>query len=258
MTDEVPATPLHRLEPTTRFTQRTSDYAQHRPGYPAAAFETMLEGLGWPHMIAAADVGAGTCISARQLADFGPLVVAVEPNATMLAAAEPHERVLPHAGTAEDTGLEDRSVMLVLCAQAFHWFDQAASLTEFRRILSPFGRVALLWNVRDESDPFTAGYTALMRAAADRALPDEFDEPAHALQECAEFTNYREISFANQQSLTREGLIGRARSASYCPVAGPAFETLQRGLHDLFERHAANGCVPLVYRTRLFLAEPAG
>ncbi len=249
--------------PTARFTSRADDYTRFRPDYPAAAFPAMLEGLGYPHMLTAADIGSGTGISARQLASFGPLVVAVEPNAAMREAGASHERVLPHEGRAEDTGLKAGSITLVLCAQAFHWFRADEALAEFRRILSGLGRLALMWNTRDLSDEATRTYTELISQAAAAPLPDLFVEPAAALAASPLFCNYRELTFVHPQRLSREGLLGRARSASYCPKAGPAYDTLAAGLNALFDScavpdpHSGQPLVTLRYRTQLYLAEPA-
>lgn len=47
-------------------------------------------------------------------------------------------------------------------AQAFHWFDHEAALTEIRRILEPGGHLVCVWNVRDESVDWVAGCTTIM------------------------------------------------------------------------------------------------
>ena len=65
-------------------------------------------------------------------------------------------------GTAEATGLADRSVSLVTCAQAFHWFSDQAALAEIHRVLRPGGRLALVWNVRDESVDWVRALTGIM------------------------------------------------------------------------------------------------
>jgi len=155
MMERPPDPPLHELAPTTRFSDRAADYVRYRPDYPAAAIDRMLAGLRTPPEIVAADVGAGTGISARRLAERGARVWAVEPNAEMRAAAAPHPLVTWHDGTAEATGLDRASVDLVLCAQAFHWFRPPEAVAEFARILRPGGRLAIVWNRRDRSDPLT-------------------------------------------------------------------------------------------------------
>ncbi len=72
-----------------------------------------------------------------------------------------HGRFTSRDGTAENTGLEDDSVDLVVAAQAFHWFDVEKARVECLRILKNenkgsvgqaggigMGMVALLWNDR--------------------------------------------------------------------------------------------------------------
>jgi 2-polyprenyl-3-methyl-5-hydroxy-6-metoxy-1,4-benzoquinol methylase len=65
------ATPLHVMNPLNRFSDRAADYAKYRPSYPEEAIATILEGLGDPSQLVAADIGAGTGISSRLLAQKG-------------------------------------------------------------------------------------------------------------------------------------------------------------------------------------------
>ena len=159
-----PQTGFGDLNPTGRFSDHAEDYRRYRPDYPAAALNAILEGLGDPAELEAADVGAGTGIASRQLAAHGVRVLAVEPNAEMRAAAIPHPGIEWRAGTAEATGLDSGIVGLVLCAQAFHWFRAQQALAEFSRILRPGGRLALMWNSRDRADPLTRAYVEAIHA----------------------------------------------------------------------------------------------
>ncbi len=70
-------------------------------------------------------------------------------------------------GAAEATTLADKSSDLVVCGQAFHWFDLGRSKNEFRRILRPPGWVALIWNERKtHTTPFLAAYEQLLKTYA--------------------------------------------------------------------------------------------
>ena len=149
---------LSQLDPIGRFNNRAEDYVKYRPAYPAGAILAILDGLGPSDRVTAADVGAGTGISARLLGDRGVHVIAIEPGEAMRSAAAPHPRVTWTAGTAEATGLRSASVDLVLSAQSFHWFRAAGAIVEFGRILKSGGRLAIMWNRRSRTDPFTAGY----------------------------------------------------------------------------------------------------
>jgi SAM-dependent methyltransferase len=103
-----------------RFNDRAGDYVRYRPAYPAAAIDAIFDGLPAARNLTVADIGAGTGISARLLADRGARVIGVEPGTVMRGAAAPHPNVRWLGGRAESTGLLDCSIDLVVCAQAFH------------------------------------------------------------------------------------------------------------------------------------------
>jgi SAM-dependent methyltransferase len=213
-------------------------------------------------------VGCGTGICARLLARAGAEVIGIEPNDGMLAEARridaetssPHPagRVEYRHGSGERTGLEDDSVDLVVCAQAFHWFDATAALSEFHRILRPGGRLVLMWNVRDDADPFTAAYGEIARRAQhDATQRGRFvrRNRGHSLRDHPLFTNARRIDFDNPHRLDWPALLGRARSASYFPTDDPLRSELEADLRSAFDRYADDGVVILVQRTELTLAD---
>lgn len=249
---------LSDLNPTGRFGDRASDYVKYRPSYPSAAIDAVLAGLGAPVSLAAADVGAGTGISARLLAERGVRVVAIEPNRAMREAAEPHAGVTFHDGTAEATGLEAAAFDLVLCAQAFHWFRSEGALAEFRRILRPGARLALMWNRRSQSDPFTAGYREAILAVGGDSSAERMEFDPDVVSRSGLFSAPVRRSIPNAQRLDLAGLIGRAQSASYVPKQGANAERLIELLRALHARHAdAGGFVSLVYETEIYLSTRA-
>ncbi|HTO91128.1 MAG TPA: class I SAM-dependent methyltransferase [Candidatus Sulfotelmatobacter sp.] len=250
--------PLYEMNPLGRFSDRAEDYRRHRPDYPAAAIDAMLRGLGDPARLRAADIGAGTGISARLLADRGVFVFAIEPNAAMRAAAEPHAGVEWREGSAEATGLEAASVRLVLCAQSFHWFRPERALPEFHRILAADGRLALVWNVREAEDPVTSEYTRIIREVSHDHPAEVRAFDSQALPESRWFSPARIESVPHSQSLDLEGLIGRATSSSYVPRDPASLQRLREQLGAVWSRHRdAGGRVSLRYRTDLFLADPS-
>lgn len=252
------STPRFEMSPTSRFGDRASDYALFRPSYPPVAIDAILEGLPPGRRLVAADIGAGTGIASRLLAERGVRVFAVEPNLEMRESAEPHPLVSFQDGAAEATGLGDGSVDLALCAQAFHWFKPQEALAEFRRILKRPGRLALLVNERADDDAAMRAYNAAIRAAALRELSEGMrgavDEALLAARLSA-----LPVWFPHRQTLSREGLVGRARSASYVPKEGPRYEQLLRDLDRLWEdHHDASGQVSLGYRTFVWRVDFAG
>lgn len=246
---------LHALDPTGRFSDRAAEYVRYRPGYPAAALDALLDGLAPPDTLTAADIGAGTGISSRALAARGVNVIAVEPNRAMREAAEPHPRVSWCEGTAEATRLPDASVDLLLAAQSFHWFRVDEALAEFHRVIRPGGRLALMWNTRDADDPMTREYIEAIHAVNGEHPAERRDFESSALVESGRFGAVELLTFAHQQELDRDGLIGRATSASYVPREGKAYASLARLLAELFDRHRdERGRVTLRYVTQVYRA----
>src|SRR3982750_809573 len=123
-------------------------YERGRPPYPSEALDWLLPG-GRPRVV---DLGAGTGKLTRQIRDRGLPVTAVEPSDGMRSELQ---RVLPDvpaiAGSAEDMPLPSGSADVVMCAQAWHWVDPARAIPEVARVLSPGGRIGLIWNLRDET-----------------------------------------------------------------------------------------------------------
>lgn len=247
------------MDSVRRFDDRVEDYAAHRPSYPSAAIDAMLEGLGFPALLTVADIGAGTGIMARLIAGRGSMVVAVEPSEAMRAAGEDHERIIWQDGTAEATGLREGSVNLVVCAQSFHWFDRASALAEFRRILRSTGRLALVWNEVDTRDPLASAYRRLV----DDAATDDSPRRRYAAEEDpfagdTAFGGVAMREFPYEQAVTADGLVGRALSASYVPKAGPAREALETALRAAHAEHAEEGRALLRYRTIVWTAGGPG
>ncbi|MEM1034802.1 MAG: class I SAM-dependent methyltransferase, partial [Myxococcota bacterium] len=124
------------------FEEGGSAYARHRPSYPDALADFLAGAvLGDAHAL---DVGCGTGQLSVLLGDRFERVTAIDPSASQLAYATPHLRVQYRAATAEDVGLADGSVDLVVAAQAAHWFDLPSFYAEARRVARPGATIALV------------------------------------------------------------------------------------------------------------------
>jgi SAM-dependent methyltransferase len=240
------------MRSTQRFGRRAQAYASHRPSYPDEAIDAVLADIGDPGRLVIADVGAGTGISSRLFADRGARVIAIEPNAEMRGAASDHPRVEWRDGTADDTGLADASVDVVVACQAFHWFATPSAMNEFARVARR--RVAILQYERDEHGAFTKAYGDIVRA---HARDDTEALRMRALATFARFPKGRitQAAFTSTQTLDLDGVIGRAASSSYLPNDGPELVALRRDLRGAFEIHDRAGNVDLAMVTFVLVAD---
>ena len=253
---------------TAAFSGKAAGYDRFRPGYPASLVWYLAGACELGPGATAVDAGAGTGIFSRALAQTGCRVVAVEPNADMLARAREHlmagEGALPRQtapqielvqAPAEATGLPAASADLVCAAQAFHWFDHAAFRAECARVLKPGGHVALIWNSRVPDAPVTIAAAKAMRELCP-AFPGfsggTGDDPAQFADFFDGPIDHR--VFSNDLVYDEDGFIGRNLSASYAPRPGDAaYEAFIERFRAIFARFAVGGTLTMPNVCRLFL-----
>jgi SAM-dependent methyltransferase len=242
------------------FDRAGEDYERGRPTYPPEALAKLVEALGLGPDRKVLDLAAGTGKLTRLLVSTGARIVAVEPAAGMRRRIEdelPEAEAL--AGTAEAIPLADESVDAVTVAQAFHWFDGDAALVEIHRVLVPGGRLGLIWNGREERDPWQVRLGEIMepyRGDAPRYLAGAWRE---AFRRTTLFTPLTRARFGIAQELDPEGVVARVTSVSFI-AALPDEE--RAGVADevrllLAEDPATRGRerVTLSYRTDVYWCE---
>jgi ubiquinone/menaquinone biosynthesis C-methylase UbiE len=245
--------------PTGRFSGLADIYAKSRPSYPDEASDFIVAHCGLKPGDTMLDVGCGTGISTRLFAQRNLQLIGIEPNDNMRLKAEGDHSSFTYLpvylkATAEQTGLNPNSVNIVLCAQAFHWFNQEVCLSEFKRILKTPGYVALMWNERDEADPFTKAYGDVLRKWSEtKSVEVPRRQAGQALLQSELFADKKRYNFYNEQVVDEAGMLGRAFSASYAPREGAERQKAETALKEVFAQFADNGQVTFHYETSLYL-----
>ncbi|MGN6396928.1 MAG: class I SAM-dependent methyltransferase [Mucilaginibacter sp.] len=249
-------------EATKRFTERVENYVKYRPGYPAEVLELLENEGGLSQGAAVADIGSGTGIFTRLLLQRGYKVYAVEPNQAMQQAAcmwlGDDQNFTPVDAVAEATTLDTHSIDMVVCAQAFHWFNDARTRWEFNRILKDEGLAALIWNNRlADTDDFSMAYENLLKTKS-----VDYNKVNHRnindIDFKAFFKNgvYKQVNYPNAQLFNLEGLMGRAFSSSYVPAENSIDGMRFRGLlENIFAKYNTKGTVTFTYQTEVYLGK---
>ena len=247
-----------------RFSNRQANYAKYRPSYPRELLERLALRIDLSADRDVADIGAGTGIFTERLLERSLNVRAVEPNAQMLGVARD---TLSHRdgftavnGTAESTTLPRASIDVIFCAQAFHWFNTAATAAEWRRVLRPYGYVVLVWNNIDIAGKLEREYQDLMLAVAtDKGDAIRASRGAQTRNVLFADGVAERIIVPNSQTLDYDGFVGRTESFSFAPKQDdPRHNTLMDGLRRLYDAYQADGQITLSYETVMIFGQLDG
>ncbi len=249
---------------TTRFSDRVDNYVKYRPSYPAELLDFLFREKYLRLGDTVGDIGSGTGIFTKLLLEKGLTVCGVEPNGPMRAAAEAYlapfgPQFISMDGRAEATGLGEKSLDAITCAQAFHWVDPVAAKREFARVLKPGAPVIVIWNNRSvDADAFAAAYDQILlkHGVGYQRVKNSWVVPDAIWQDFFEHGQYVFQRFDNRQTFDWEGLLGRSLSASYVPSEqDPAFPEFQRQLRLVYDQHQQNGLVSFTYHTEVYIGK---
>ena len=237
--------------PFTAFAEVAGAYERGRPSYP----EDAVRWLAGDEPCDVVDLGAGTGKLTRALVALGHRVTAVEPLAEMRAQLESAvPGVAAVSGNAESMPLEDASADVVTCAQAFHWFDHAVALPEIARILRPGGRLALVWNTRDDRDTWVAELSEII---GNESIGESDVEGPIRRSELFDAVERAEFRF--EQVLDRETLLDLVLSRSYCAkLPQEDRKPILAAVGGLYDQTAGAEGVRLAYVTECFRATRKG
>jgi SAM-dependent methyltransferase len=187
-------------------------YDAIRPTYPAEAARWMLG----DEPCRVADLGAGTGIFTRVLAGLGHDVIAIEPDAEMLAKlCERVPEVEARRGSAEAIPLPDGSLDAVTAAQSHHWFANETAYAEIARVLRPGAVFAPISNRRDEAVAWVAELSELTGSEDGTSSvwpPNDFG---------SRFGPVEQAEFHHATTLDADGLVLLVQSRSHYLVSSP-------------------------------------
>lgn len=239
-----------------KFTGKAGIYAKYRPSYPAVVVDRLYN---LTKAEAVADIGAGTGKFTEKLLAKPWQVAAVEPNLDMCRELlrTVRGRAEIFTNSAEDTGLPSHSFGLVTVAQAFHWFDEVKFREECKRILTPDGRLAIIFNSRfqggimPEREDICRKYCPLFGARGHVGIRS--DEEGDRFLRNEYFSTVEVFQMENPVMMSREQFIGDALSRSYAPRKGDEnFKPFVKELLELFDKWHRYGKVSVSYTTTCY------
>lgn len=243
-----------RDELSTSFGAAAGAYHSGRPDYPREAVDWLIEPVrSSGRALRVADAGAGTGKLTRTIVETGADVVAIDPDPEMLAVLRGSVHGVPtFVGTAERMPLPDASVDALLLGQAWHWVDPELGAVEASRVLRSGGVLGLVWNIRDESEPWVRRLTEIMHGShAEQMIAEggpRVGEPFGALEK---------RTWRWTRTISREAFLDMVASRSYVIKAHESErERIFGEVAELFDaqRRVESGVevADLPYRTEAF------
>ena len=250
--DPHPHSPSHP-DPALSYGSVAEEYDRARPSYPLEAVE-WLTGRAASTVV---ELGAGTGKLTDRLVELGHDILATDPSDRMLQHLRlRHPELRVATAPAETIPVATRSVDTVVAAQAFHWFDVDRALREAARVLKPEGRIALVWNTRDERIPWVKKLGRII------GTQDQDYDPTDILVSSKLFGYVEDATFRFWQPLRKQQLRDLVTSRSNVAVLDPlAQERLLRKVDELFDAYETGPdglLLPYVTRCYRAVVRPRG
>ena len=205
-----------------RFKTAAAHYAGREP-YSPRLIARVAELTGLTADDRVMDLGSGPGTLALAMAPYVGSVVAVDPEAEMLALAEAaagdvRPRLTLIEGSSNDLGPHFGMFALVAIGRAFHWMDRADTLRRLDEIVEPDGALVLfdVATVRSPDTAWIRDYRDIIEKFADGAAtwhgPDVLPHEAVLLD--SPFSRLECIATIERRRVKVDSLIDRALSMS--------------------------------------------
>ncbi len=186
------------------------DYDRYRPGPPLSAVDWILRS---PCEVAA-DLAAGTGALTRVLAERAQRVMALEPDARMLAVLKKRSpQVSALQCRAEELPIRTGTLDAAMVSSAWHWMDPERTVAELGRVLCSGGVLGVIWNGADRS----VDWVAALLGTRDPSPGDRRDRQSRhrfQLPPGSPFVDLDSGVIHWSKSMRREDLVGLAGTYS--------------------------------------------
>jgi SAM-dependent methyltransferase len=231
--------------------ERTADaYDRHRPGYPEALFDDIR---AYADLAAGDDrileIGCGPGTATRWMASWPHRITALEPAEAMADLARLNlasfDNVEVLTTTFEDWAMEPTTFGLVVCAQAYHWLDEATRVDRIADALYAHGTAAIVGNVQivvDETLPFFEHVNDVYREHApglehQGSFRTADDLPSHPFEGSSRFYDLRVVGHAWDWTLGSDDYVALMQThSSHAALDPDTSRRLHDAIRDLVDR----------------------
>ncbi len=195
------------------FGNLSNNYAEARRDFPQEVIEWLWQLIG-SRDAEVLDLGCGTGISTRQIAEGDGTVVGCDKDGQMIRRArEAGDDLEYYIAPAETLPFDGEAFNAVTAFSAFHWFANDKAIEEIQRVLKP-GGVFFVVNKNDVGN-FKRGYKDIIRRVTKQELPaaKKGYNPKDLLRE-AGFSEAEERNYPASEYFTLKQAVAYLQSVS--------------------------------------------
>lgn len=243
----------------TAFDNLQNDYAAARPSYPIELIRKLKTMTPDILNYSILDVGCGTGIFTRQLADMftKAVVCGCDINADMVAKAAKNTTISFKQSDAETLPYEADEFGMITVAQAIQWFDRPAFYGQVKRVLNKNGLLVIIENNRTwQNSAFLNDYEALLEKYSPDYSRHYRDHDYIAELKNFGFIDEQLFKQGRQRKMSCEAFVQMAKSSTKMQTAlGNDSSAVMNQLEILLKQYGdEHGDIKLDYETKMIVA----
>lgn len=226
------------------FGKQSSVYDSARPKMPEEVIDYLFEFISEsnPKIL---DVGCGTGIVSRQMAQKGALVLGTDVDPEMIeeAKAKNTENIQYKIAPTEKLPFPDESFDAVTAFSSFHWFANADASTEMFRVLKS-GGVVFVAN-RYQQGKFRENYINILKEFIPGDMPDaKKDFNPKELLGSVGFVDVKEKIFKSSEKFSVDQAVEHVKTTSFWGlIPDSKKDEALKTLEEFFKGRAIDGMV---------------
>ena len=168
----------------------------------------------------------GTRALVRMLMNLNHDVTCIDTSIESLTKVSTNGTATCIAATTDNLPFAPRQFDVVMLSQNFHLLSHKTALAEIARVLTPQGRIAVVYTTRDDTVPWVKRLASTIQAVDPTAMRGDYGaESTDLLYQSRYFPKVEERSFRTWFPVKRDGLIAMVQSR-------PIFSQLDQTTRD--------------------------
>ena len=239
------------MESTTKpgygnFGNLSKTYDEARKGMPQQVLDYLFADIDLAQPLMLLDVGCGTGIVTRQLAEYASTVIGTDTDEAMIQVAREHTvPAVTYVVTPTEnlSHFRDNEFTLVTAFSAFHWFANATAVGEIKRVIKKGGK--FFSANRNTVGEFREGYKATLQEFMNQPFPNaKKDFNPKSLLEDAGFIEITEKIFPIVEYMSVDEMLFYVQSTSpWNLVPAERKEDALTAMREYFKSKATSGRV---------------